>query len=173
MPLRKSSLKILRVCCCCSQPRPRNSWEAPLRSAAVWSTWRVLSSLQAGQWRVSPSESTSPKVWSLLKGHPFARTRAACPQGQAGRGGMGWTLYTRGHVVWAWIGAWCSEEEFDLFIQLVRVESYPSLKAWDWEESCSGLWRGSLWSKPMSVRGYRPSKVPFLLINIFYQGGWL
>lgn len=114
MPLRKCSLKILRVCR--HQPRPRDSWEAPLCPAAVWSPPQVLSSLQAGQWGFSLSESY--RIYT----HLLDLEQPALPLGS----GMGWTCMPEAILFGlAWITVlW----EFGLFIQLLRAEEDPSKK---------------------------------------------
>lgn len=167
MPLRKSSLKILRVCC--FPPCPKDSWEAPLRPCSC------LEHLAAPPippgWAVKVLLHQNPQLtWcgSPLMGHTFARARAVCHQVR--QGGLGWILYTRGHAFWVWIWAWCYEVS-DFFIvvkggQLILVEGTGQRVV------CSGPWGGSWWSKPISVRGYKSSKVLFLFINIPNQGNY-
>lgn len=161
MPLRKSSLKIQRVCR--FQPRPKDSWEAPLRPCSC------LEHLAAPPippgWAVKVLLHHNPQLlWcgSLPMKHPFARARAFAVR--VGQGGMGWILYTRGHAFWVWIWAWCYEES-DFFI-VVKGRQLFLVERTGQRVVCSGPWGGSLWSKPISVWGYKSSKVLFLFINI-------
>lgn len=168
MSLRKSSLKIPRVCC--FQPHPKDSWEAPLRPCSC------LEHLAAPPippgWAVKVLLHQNPQLTrsgSLPVGHPFARARAVCHQGWAGKHGL--NPVCQRPCVWVWIQAWCYEES-DFFLQLLGVDSYSSLKAWNREQSAVGPGEAPCEASPSSVC-YKSSKVLFLFISILNQGGHL